>query len=242
MNAILRAEGLNIARGGLQILSDLTFEIKEGLITSLIGPNGAGKTTVFNAISGFMRLDSGTVELDGKSIKGLLPEQIADRGLARTFQKVRGFPTLTVRENLVVGALNGTGSVNDARHRADEIIEALRLEDFAQQSAAALPIGTRKLLEVGRVLSTQPRLVLLDEVMGGLGPTEVKIMVEFIRGLPAKGVTVLLVEHHMEAVMNVSDRIIAINRGINLAEGLPDEIARDKGVIEAYLGTGAEDA
>lgn len=242
MSAILRGEGLNLARGGLQILSEITFEIGEGLVTSLIGPNGAGKTTLFNAISGFMRLDSGKVEFDGRNIRGLLPEQIAGRGLARTFQKVRGFPSLTVHENLVVGALNSTGSVHEARARADILVDALQLQVYSQQRASSLPIGTRKLLEVGRVLSTQPKLVLLDEVMGGLGPTEVKIMVEFVRDLPSQGVTVLLVEHHMEAVMNVSDRIIAISRGENLAEGTPQEIAQDQGVLEAYLGTGAEDA
>ena len=149
------------------------------------------------------------------------------QGLARTFQRVRGLPSLSVRDNLVIGAFNHTNSVKAARAQADELLEALQLTEVADANAASLPIGTRKILEVGRVLSTKPKLVLLDEVMGGLGPTEVKVMVEFIRGLPGQGVSVLLVEHHMEAVMSVSDQLIAINRGTNLAEGTPDGIANE---------------
>lgn len=241
MSNILEIEKIDLARGGLQILSQLTFNVREGHITSLIGPNGAGKTTAFNAISGFMRADSGKIRFEGRNVAGMLPEKLTSMGLARTFQRVRGLPSLTVRDNLVIGALNRTNSVRKARERADELLQALHLSEIADTIASSLPIGTRKILEVGRVLSTKPKLVLLDEVMGGLGPAEVKIMVEFIRALPAQGVTVLLVEHHMEAVMSVSDRIIAINRGKNLAEGTPAEIASHPDVIEAYLGGGVDD-
>ena len=241
MTNILEVERVNLARGGLQILSELTLNVRENHITSLIGPNGAGKTTVFNAISGFMKADSGTIRFENRAITGMLPEKLTSMGLARTFQRVRGLPTLSVRDNLVIGAFNHTNSVKVARAQADELLEALRLTDVASSTAAALPIGTRKILEVGRVLSTKPKLVLLDEVMGGLGPTEVNVMVDFIRGLPGQGVSVLLVEHHMEAVMSVSDHIIAINRGKNLAEGTPEEIASNHDVIEAYLGGGVDD-
>lgn len=241
MSNILEVENVNLARGGLRILSDLNLAVRENHVTSLIGPNGAGKTTAFNAISGFMRADSGTIRFEGRSVSGFLPEKLTSMGLARTFQRVRGLPSLSVRDNLVIGAFNHTNSVKVARAQADELLEALSLTDVADMGASSLPIGTRKILEVGRVLSTKPKLVLLDEVMGGLGPTEVNIMVEFIRDLPSQGVSVLLVEHHMEAVMSVSDHIIAINRGENLAEGTPEEIASNHAVIEAYLGGGIDD-
>jgi ABC-type branched-subunit amino acid transport system ATPase component len=235
MTLALDVQSVSIRRGGLQILDSLDLEVEKGSVTGVIGPNGAGKTTLFNVVSGFMRPDAGVVLVEGEPITGLLPEKICARGLARTFQKVRGFPTLSVRENVLVGALH-RNSVHSAAELVDQLLSGLGLDPYADVPAEVLPVGLRKRLEVARVLATEPNVVLLDEVMGGLVPTEVKEMMTFIRALPEQGVTVVFIEHHMEAVMTISDKVVVIDRGKNLAVGTPREVAANSAVVAAYLG------
>jgi branched-chain amino acid transport system ATP-binding protein len=235
MTAILEARGVNLQRGGLKILSDLDISIEANAVTGVIGPNGAGKTSLFNVLSGFMRLDGGDVVFEGKSIVGLSPEAICRRGVARTFQKVRGYPALSVRENVMVGAFNRLPR-REAETLVAELLTALELDDHAEQPAEILSVGHRKRLEVARVLATGAKVVLLDEVMGGLVPAEVQQMMKLILSLKARGITVVLIEHHMNAVMGISDHVYVIQRGRNLADGAPAEIARNEAVIAAYLG------
>jgi len=241
MNAILEARGVDLQRGGLKILSDLNISIEEHKVTGIIGPNGAGKTSLFNVLSGFMRLNGGDVLFEGNSIVGLTPETICQRGIARTFQKVRGYPSLSVRENVLVGAVNRLPR-HEAATLVDELIDRMDLEELADQPAEILSVGNRKRLEVARVLATGAKVVLLDEVMGGLVPTEVRQMMTLIASLKQHGITVVLIEHHMNAVMGISDHIYVIERGRNLADGPPAEIASNEAVIAAYLGKEYTDA
>lgn len=241
MTAILEAHKVNLQRGGLKILSDLDISIRENAVTGVIGPNGAGKTSLFNVLSGFMRLDNGDVLFEGKSLVGLSPEAICRRGVARTFQKVRGYPALSVRENVLVGTVNRLPR-REAEALVDELLTALGLNQLAEVPAEILSVGNRKRLEVARVLATGARVVLLDEVMGGLVPAEVQQMMKLIVSLKARGITVVLIEHHMNAVMGISDHVYVIQRGRNLADGTPAEIARNEAVIAAYLGKEYTDA
>lgn len=237
---ILEVSDVSISLGGLQILDKVHLTAQRGEITGVIGPNGAGKTTLFNIVSGFMKPSSGSVKFNGKELIGRAPEQITRDGLTRTFQKVRGLPQMTVRDNVLVGALNRHLTVGDARDIVEPILERLGLTSFADATAAALPIGLRKRLEVARVLATEPELVLLDEVMGGLVPSEVQTMMETIRELAADGMSVVLIEHHMKAVMGLSRHVVVLERGRNLAQGTPAEVTKDPGVLTAYLGEGYE--
>lgn len=237
---ILEVTDVSISLGGLKILENVHLTSERGQITGVIGPNGAGKTTLFNIVSGFMKPNSGSVKFNGAELTGCSPERIARDGLARTFQKVRGLPKLTVRENVLVGALNRHLTVGDARDVAEPILEKLSLAPFADAIAGALPIGLRKRLEVARVLATEPELVLLDEVMGGLVPSEVQAMMNIIRQLADEGMSVILIEHHMKAVMGLSRHVVVLERGRNLAEGTPDVVTKDPGVLTAYLGEGYE--
>lgn len=241
MSAILEARGIHLQRGGLKILSDLNISVEENKVTGVIGPNGAGKTSLFNVLSGFMSLNAGDVIFEGRSLVGLKPETICRRGVARTFQKVRGYPALSVRENILVGAVNRLPR-REAEALVDELLAAMDLEGLAQQPAEILSVGNRKRLEVARVLATGAKVVLLDEVMGGLVPTEVQQMMKLIASLKDRGITVVLIEHHMNAVMGISDHIYVIQRGLNLADGAPADIARNEAVIAAYLGKEYSDA
>lgn len=233
---LLDVQGVGIQLGGLTILDDVSFSVDEGQVVGVIGPNGAGKTTLFNIVSGFMRPNSGVVTFDGQKLNGLKPEQICSLGLSRTFQKVRGLPQLSVRENVLVGALNRHKSIGDADEVVAKTLQRLGLDDFAAAPAASLPIGLRKKLEVARALATEPKLILLDEVMGGLVPTEIREIMSLIRELADDGMTVILIEHHMAAIMGVSDYVYVIESGKNLAEGTPQEVTSDKRVLAAYLG------
>lgn len=235
---ILEVKDVSIALGGLQILENVNLTAARGEITGVIGPNGAGKTTLFNIVSGFMKPTGGSVKFNGKELVGRLPEQIAKNGLVRTFQKVRGLPQLSVRENVLIGALNRKSTVKDADDVVAPLLDQLGLSPYAEATAGALPIGLRKRLEVARVLAADPELVLLDEVMGGLVPSEVQAMMDFIRSLADSGTSVILIEHHMKAVMGLSSHVVVLERGRNLAQGTPSDVTKDPGVLTAYLGEG----
>jgi branched-chain amino acid transport system ATP-binding protein len=234
--ALLEVRGLTKRFGGLQAVKDLTLAMEDREMVALIGPNGAGKTTAFALISGFLPPDGGEVVFTGRSIVGLHPHQICALGLARTFQLVRPFPHLTVEQNVVVGALARHPVRREAGVRARAVLDEVGLAAKAAQPAGALTLAERKRLELARALATEPRLLLLDEVMAGLNPTETERIIELIRAVNGRGVGVLLIEHVMRAVMSLSHRIVVLNYGERIAEGPPHAVAGDARVIEAYLG------
>jgi branched-chain amino acid transport system ATP-binding protein len=236
MAAFLGTTALTKSFGGLTVLAGLDLEVRQGEILGIIGPNGAGKTTLFNLVTGFLRPSSGDVWLEGRRITQLSPEERCALGLARTFQVPRPFAGMSVLDNVAVGALGAPGRLARARRRAHEIVHALGLGDHAHAAAGALPTGLRKRLEVARALATGPRLLMLDEVMGGLTPTEVNQMVAIVRGIRESGVTPVIIEHVMAAIMALSDRVIVLDQGMVIAEGTPSAVARDPAVIAAYLG------
>ncbi len=222
--------------GGLTALRDVDLQVGENELVGIIGPNGAGKTTLFNVIAGFYRPDGGAIRFDGREIAGQPAHAIARLGLCRTFQLVKPFGSLSVLQNVMIGALNRERSVERARPVAEEIIERCRLAPFRDAPGQSLPIGLRKRLEVARALATQPRLLLLDEVMSGLNPTELREMLDLIRQLHADGLALLVIEHIMAVIMPLSQRVIVLHHGEKLAEGPPAAVARDRRVIDAYLG------
>ncbi len=222
---------------GLRAVNDVAFDVPAGAIHALIGPNGAGKTTCFNMIAGVYPPDGGTILLDEHSIAGLRPDQICAAGVGRTFQIVRPFMGLTVEENVTIGALAHCRHVPEARALARELLEELGLGDRRTARAASLTLPDRKRLEVARALATRPRLLLLDEVMAGLRPTETDQMVAFLKELNARtGVTILLIEHVMRAVMALSQHIVVLHHGEKIAEGRPEDVTRDPAVLDVYLG------
>lgn len=233
---LLRLHDLHKSFGGLQALNNVSLELSEGEILGLIGPNGAGKTTLFNVISGNYSPDHGSIVFAGKDITGLAPHTISQHGLVRTFQIVRPFANLTVVDNVIVGAFMNTSNTGEAEQQARELIDLVGLSSYTDQPAHNLTTAGRKRLELARALATQPRLLLLDEVMAGLTPTESTEMVELIRELRKRGVTLLVIEHVMRAVMTLSDRIAVLHHGELIAVGKPSNIASDRNVIEAYLG------
>ncbi len=222
--------------GGLAANHDISFALDEGLVTGLIGPNGAGKTTLFNCITGFYPPSRGDIVFQGARINGLGPDRICKLGMARTWQMVRPLAKMSVLENIMVGALLRTRSLKEAREVAGEQLAVVRLEGKAAFAAGGLPIGERKKLELARVLATRPKLLLLDEIMGGLNPTESEEIIDLILGIKKRGVTQMVIEHHMEAIMRISDRIVVLNSGEKIAEGTPEEVAQNRTVIDAYLG------
>ncbi len=233
---LLEVAGLSKRFGGLQAVRDLSLEMARGEVLGLIGPNGAGKTTAFNLVSGFLAPDAGQIRFDGRSVVGLKPHAICRLGLARTFQIVRPFPRLSVLDNVRVGALARRPRMADARGQARAVIDRVGLGAKAEQPAAGLTLPERKRLELARALATEPTLLLLDEVMAGLNPTEIEAIVALIKRINADGVSILLIEHNMRAVMTLSHRIVVLNFGEKIVEGEPAAVANHPRVIEAYLG------
>ena len=240
MSALLSVEGISKGFRGLLAVANANFEVGERDIFAIIGPNGAGKTTLFNVISGALRPDGGAIAFCGQRIDGLAPDVVCRRGIGRTFQIVRPFPALTVLDNVTVGALLHHANVEDAARRADEVLRRLALHGLRHQRADSLTLPDRKRLEVARALATEPKLLLLDEVMAGLRPTEVDRMVAILTELNrASGLTILLIEHVMRAVMALATRVLVLHHGATIAQGTPEEIVRDPEVVKSYLGAEA---
>jgi branched-chain amino acid transport system ATP-binding protein len=235
-------EGKNITKefGGLVALHHVDFAVQEGEILGLIGPNGAGKTTLFNVITGIYPPTTGTVTFQGEAISSLKPHEICHRGISRTYQLVRTFGGLTVLENALVGRFFGRRdripSDSQAIEEIHDLLKFLEIDGKANDSVDGLTMADRKKVEIARALATHPRLVLLDEVMAGLNPTELGRMMEIIREINRRGMTMILIEHQMRAIMNLSQRIFVLHHGERIAEGTPHEVANDSAVIRAYLG------
>ena len=240
MSAILSVDNVSKRFRGLVAVDRLSFELEKGNIFAVIGPNGAGKTTLFNMIAGVFAPDGGTITFAGERVDGLSPDRICRRGIGRTFQIVRPFPALTVEDNVIVGALLHERHVPEARARAHEVLRQLDLYDKRLQRASALTLPDRKRLEVARALATAPKLLLLDEVMAGLRPTETDRMVAILKELNREtGLTILLIEHVMRAVMALARHVLVMHHGAAIAQGAPAEVVRDRAVIDSYLGAEA---
>jgi branched-chain amino acid transport system ATP-binding protein len=235
--ALLTVNGVCKSFRGLKAVDGVSFTVQPGEIFAIIGPNGAGKTTVFNMVAGVMACDEGTITFDGVRIDGERPDQITRRGIGRTFQIVRPFPTLTVEDNVMVGALLRAESLDAALKTAHDVLRRLDLFDRRNQIASTLTLPDRKRLEVARALATAPKLLLLDEVMAGLRPTETERMVAILKDINrTTGMTILLIEHVMSAVMALASRILVLHHGARIAEGPPEEVVRDPAVVTSYLG------
>lgn len=239
MTELLRLEGLSRAFGGLRAVQDVSLSVPAGTLTALIGPNGAGKTTLFALMSGFLKPDAGRVVFDGVDVTGRAPHLNARAGMTRTFQIVQPFAAQTVRENIAVGAHLHEPRRAAALAAADTVAARVGLASQLDKPAADLTVAGRKRLELARALATRPRLLLLDEVLAGLNPQEVAEMIPVVRGIVAGGVTVLMIEHVMQAVMNLASHVWVLAQGQLIAEGAPAAIASNPAVIEAYLGHGA---
>ncbi len=237
---ILEGKEVTVYFGGLAAVKDVDFDVRKGEILGLIGPNGAGKTTLLNLISGVYPLSKGQIIFKGERISGLQPHVIAHKGISRTFQVVKPFPGMTVRENVAVGAMYGSADhredVTGAMKRANEIIEFVHLEKAADRRVEEVTLADRKRIELARALAMRPDLLLLDEVMAGLNPTEVESIMQLIRKVRESGVTILVIEHVMKAIMGLCDRVLVLHHGQRIALQTPSEIVNNEQVIKAYLG------
>lgn len=236
---LLRVENVSKRFGGLVAVDNASFAAERGRITALIGPNGAGKSSLFAMISGFLPPSGGRIVYDGSNITGEPPHRLARRGIARTFQIVQPFAELTVRENIAVGAHLSLRSRAEALEAAEIVAGSVDLAAQLDQPAAALTVAGRKRLELARALAIQPKLLLLDEVLAGLNPSEVRDMVPVIRAIADRGVTIMMIEHVMQAVVSLAAHVFVLSEGRIIAAGTPREVAANAGVIEAYLGQGA---
>ena len=234
---LLETQHVSKSFRGLRAVSNVSLSVATNAITALIGPNGAGKTTLFNLIAGTTALDDGKILFSGERIDGLRPDQLCELGIARTFQIVKPFSGLTVLDNVIVGALKANLRLSDARRQADSILEHLGLGAKRDLPASGLTLPDRKRLEVARAIATRPKLLLLDEAMAGLRPTECEPMIEFLREINRRdGVTILLIEHVMRAVMALAHSVIVLHQGEVVARGAPEEIVREPVVLQCYLG------
>lgn len=237
MSALLSLQSVSKRFRGLVAVDAVSFDVAAGELFAIIGPNGAGKTTLFNMIAGAMAPDQGSISFAGEPIGGLPPDAICRRGIGRTFQIVRPFPNLTVEDNVVVGALLHSREIGKARERARDLLRRLDLFDQRHRIAATLTLPDRKRLEVARALATKPKLLLLDEVMAGLRPTESDRMVAILRSLNRESsMTIVLIEHVMRAVMALATNVLVLDHGIAIAQGKPEAIVRDPAVVQSYLG------
>jgi branched-chain amino acid transport system ATP-binding protein len=240
MTVLLSVERISKRFRGLVAVDDVSFEVTKGEIFAVIGANGAGKTTLFNMIAGALDPDQGSITFDGAPIHSLAPDAVCRRGIARTFQLVRPFPALSVEDNVVVGALAHRHGVSEARDSAHALLQRFDLFDRRHQPASALTLPDRKRLEVVRALATEPKLLLLDEVVAGLRPTEVDRLVGVLKELNRdSGLTILMIEHVMRAVMALAGRVLVLDHGTAIAEGTPDAVVRDPAVVQSYLGAEA---
>lgn len=236
MTRLLEASGVTVRFGGLVAVNAVDFHVDQGEIVGLIGPNGAGKTTFFNAISGFRNPDAGSVTFEGVSIRNLRPHKISRMGMSRTFQIVKPFPEMSVLDNVMMGAFSAHRGARDARKAAMKALEIVKFDTWADRRAGDLPIAGRKRLEVAKVLACNPKLILLDEVMAGLTPSEHNEMIDAVRNIRKTGVTVVIIEHVMPVIMNLCDRIYVLHHGELICEGPPQTVVRNPEVVRAYLG------
>ncbi|HEY7251295.1 MAG TPA: ABC transporter ATP-binding protein [Methylomirabilota bacterium] len=234
--SLLSVAGITKRFGGITANRDISFEVQPGELVGIIGPNGSGKSTLFEIISGFYHPDAGEVRLDGGRLTGLSPDRVCRLGVARTFQKLRPFAGLTVVDNVMVGALTRTRDVRHARARARELLERVGLAEKAEAHARTLSTGQRKRLELARALATEPRVLLLDEVTGGVDQRTIPGLVQLVHDLHRDGLTVLVIEHNMRVITTVAQRIVALYLGEKIADGTPDVVTRDRRVVDAYLG------
>jgi branched-chain amino acid transport system ATP-binding protein len=234
--ALLEVFDLRKDFGGLRAVADLSFQLQQGEILGLIGPNGAGKTTAFNLITGFIPPTAGRVLLEGQNIVGLKPYAVVKKGIARTFQIVKPFRNLSVLENVTLAAFLHESRRAKAEAKAMATLERVALAGKSAANAADLTLSEQKRLEIARALATDPKILFLDEPMGGLNPTEVEAACALVQRIRQDGITIILVEHHMKAIMQISDRVVVLNYGVKIADGTPQEVVRNRDVIAAYLG------